>query len=696
MMVGFYFQHNRILMNIITLEDGLSRVKTGAIDRLFSFLEKSDTSRKALFSSHREYMDIYTVCYQMCTQTSPHNYSDKLYEYYNKSITEYLTDVVLPSIRKQPPGELFLREFHKRWVNHKNMTEWMRKFFMYLDRFYIKHHHLPSLQETGIALFRQIIYPPVKMSIAHTILDMIDQERNGTVIDQGFLRSCITIFIDTAKNAENYILDLEAPFLTASRCFYELQSEKWFLNDPASVYLLRSENAIHHEQQRVTNYLPPFTEEKLLQVVREELLKKPQQHLESGFRTLFQKDNVEDISRMYRLFLPIGLDFMVGIFKNHLLAQDTVPISELLELHEKYVSLLRRYLGNHPLFHKALTEVFQIKMNQNSDSADSRPYAEQLSTFCDPILKKSGNDEEVEDILEKVVQLLAYVTDKDLFLEIYKNQLAKRLLHQKSFSEDWEKMMISKLKLRCGAQYTSRMEGMLHDLRLHHHYEKGMGSVRILTAGYWPPSTNYTHLVVPNEMRNYTEEVTEQYRRQHSGRRLTWCYGLGSAILRYKSFDLHVSTLQAVILLMFSGEMTLLEIHDRVHIPLDHLKPLMHSLSRAKHKIVCKIEGTDRYAVNTAFTSPKKAVTIPIPTLETIHSVHKMEEDRSHTVDAAIVRIMKTRKVMSHSNLVVEVMGQLTLFRPDPRLLKHRIHSLVDREFLERDVENVQIYKYMA
>jgi len=464
------------------------------------------------------------------------------------------------------------------------------------------------------------------------------------------------------------------------------------MNEPTTVYLLRAENAIHKEQQRIADYLQPCTEDKLLQVVREELLEKPQKILGSGFRAFFKNDHVEDISRMYRLFLPVGLDLIVGIFKDHLLDQDTVHIPDVLELHKKYLSFLHKYLGNHPLFHKAFTEVFQMKMNLHSD----RPYAEQLSTFCDPILKKSGNDDEVEEILEKVVQLLMYVTDKDLFLEIYKNQLAKRLLTQKSFSEDWEKMMISKLKLRCGAQYTSRMEGMLHDLRLHHRYEKGMGSVRILTAGYWPPSTNYEHLVVPNEMRNYTEEVTEQYRSQHNGRRLTWCYGLGSAILRYKSFDLHVGTLQAVILLMFSGEMTLLEIHDRVRIPLDHLKPLMHSLSVAKHKILCKIEGTDRYAVNTAFTSPKKAVTIPIPILENTNTVRKVEEDRSHTVDAAIVRIMKTRKVMSHSNLVGEVMGQLTLFRPDHRLVKQRIHSLVDREFLERDVENVNIYKYMA
>ena len=42
----------------------------------------------------------------------------------------------------------------------------------------------------------------------------------------------------------------------------------------------------------------------------------------------------------------------------------------------------------------------------------------------------------VEQYLEKTVQLFSYLTDKDLFAEIYRNQLAKRLLNQRSASDD--------------------------------------------------------------------------------------------------------------------------------------------------------------------------------------------------------------------------------------------------------------------
>ena len=63
----------------------------------------------------------------------------------------------------------------------------------------------------------------------------------------------------------------------------------------------------------------------------------------------------------------------------------------------------------------------------------------------------------MEAFLEKTVQLFSYLTDKDLFAEIYRNQLAKRLLNQRSASDDAERLMIGKLKLRCGSQFTGKM-----------------------------------------------------------------------------------------------------------------------------------------------------------------------------------------------------------------------------------------------
>ena len=47
--------------------------------------------------------------------------------------------------------------------------------------------------------------------------------------------------------------------------------------------------------------------------------------------------------------------------------------------------------------------------------------------------------------------------------------------------------------------------------------------------------------------------------------------------------------------------------------------------------------------------------------------------------------------------LVMEVVQQLQrMFQPDFRLIKKRIEDLISREYLERDAENQNTYKYLA
>jgi hypothetical protein len=59
-----------------------------------------------------------------------------------------------------------------------------------------------------------------------------------------------------------------------------------------------------------------------------------------------------------------------------------------------------------------------------------------------------------------------YTSDKDLFAELYRNALSRRLLNKKSVSNDSERGFISKLKAQCGGPYTAKLEGMLNDFLL--------------------------------------------------------------------------------------------------------------------------------------------------------------------------------------------------------------------------------------
>ncbi|KAM2735552.1 hypothetical protein PS2_023352 [Malus domestica] len=76
-------------------------------------------------------------------------------------------------------------------------------------------------------------------------------------------------------------------------------------------------------------------------------------------------------------------------------------------------------------------------------------------------------------------------------------------------------------------------------------------------------------------------------------------------------------------------------------------------------------------------------------------SSSRVEEDRKPQIEAAIVRIMKSRRVLDHNNIVGEVTKQLHgRFLPNPVVIKKRI--VIEREFLERDKTDRKLYRYLA
>jgi cullin 3 len=82
---------------------------------------------------------------------------------------------------------------------------------------------------------------------------------------------------------------------------------------------------------------------------------------------------------------------------------------------------------------------------------------------------------------------------------------------------------------------------------------------------------------------------------------------------------------------------------------------------------------------------------------EKLETRQRVEEDRKPQIEAAIVRIMKSRRVLDHNSIMMEVTKQLQpRFMPNPVVIKKRIESLIEREFLERDKTDRKMYRYLA
>ncbi len=72
----------------------------------------------------------------MCIQRDPHNWSADMYDRYRKALQEYLTTYVAPNLCKAKVcfETDFLKEWVKRWHNHKLVVRGLSKLFMYLVR----------------------------------------------------------------------------------------------------------------------------------------------------------------------------------------------------------------------------------------------------------------------------------------------------------------------------------------------------------------------------------------------------------------------------------------------------------------------------------------------------------------------------------------------------------------------------------
>ncbi|WCJ26041.1 cullin 1 [Euphorbia peplus] len=311
-----------------------------------------------------------------------------------------------------------------------------------------------------------------------------------------------------------------------------------------------------------------------------------------------------------------------------------------------------------------------------------------------------------------------------LISEFYRKKLARRLLFDRSASDEHERSILTKLKQQCGGQFTSKMEVMVTDLTLAKENQTGFETylgnnrtartgidlnVTVLTTGFWP-SYKSTDLNLPAEMVKGVEVFKEFYDQKSKHRKLNWIYSLGSCHLNgkfeQKNIELIVATYQAALLLLFNtaDKLSYSEILTQLNLTHDDVIRLLHSLSCAKYKILIKepntktISQADSFVFNHKFTDRMRRIKIPLPPVdERKKIVEDVDKDRRFAIDAALVRIMKSRKVLGHQQLVSECVELLSrTFKPDIKAIKKRIEDLITLDYLERDQENPNVFKYLA
>ena len=613
----------------------------------------------------------------------------------------------------------------------------------------------------GEVIDRTIVKSAVHMFMIMSVIDTEQMQDLRNDVETSHKVSCIAVNPEFREGCQDVLVD-------ATRKYYSGVSETAIESMDISTYLTFCERELNQEDARCRLYFPNEMRVAVLNDARWYLLAfhcsaiiyREGSGLAYQLRTFFETNDQERlgaITCLYKLFAGVPSDGIVSIdaglsslasafvdsIKEHgvnrcvsgagsgagsgsgagagsrpMKKVDPDDVKHLVTLlHQAQLILKTCFqctVDMKRALHKAMEEVL------NSDPN----HAEMIAVTIDMALRGRLGKLSEKDTGETVggcLDLLPFLADKDLFREHVGALLCKRLLQNKSVSNDLELAVISQLKATCGPQYTKKMEDMMQDLtvsadacKLYVASQRDMPidafQVSVLKTSAWPVMHMFPSVVLPPAMLACKAHFNSYYQAQSTKRVLAWAFGQGSAELQVLFSEkvcvtVAAGTLQALVLLTFNQHpvISVRELADVTMLDMVSLKTILGSMLFAKDLMVLKktpesktIDESHILSVNASYRSASRKISLPLVALQDKTSVATIvSAEQMHVLDAITVRNMKTRKVMSHVDLVQAIMTQCLFFRPDVRKIKQRIEDLMKRGFIKREDPDVHTSPYV-
>jgi cullin 1 len=595
--------------------------------------------------------------------------------------------------------------------------------------------------------WRLVLFEQVSGKVMDAVLKLVEKQRNGETIEHRQISQVVQSFVslgldetDPSKSTlDVYRFHFERPFLARTKEFYQAESKQFVAENSVVEYMKKAEARLAEEDERVEMYLHQDIRNALRRACNQALIADHSPLLRDEFQVLLDNDREEDMARMYSLLsrIPDGLEPLRQRFETHvrkagLAAVQKVQSSEgdkmepkvyvdsLLEVHTQYQGLVKRAFNDEPEFTRSLDNACREFVNRNEVcKSGSNKSPELLAKYTDVLLRKSSTsieEGELEATLGQIMTVFKYIEDKDVFQKFYSRMLARRLVHSNSSSDDAETSMISKLKEACGFEYTNKLQRMFQDMQISKDLNKdfkehleGMdhnksvdSAFSILGTGFWPLTPPSTHFNPPSEINAEIERFIRFYKHKHDGRKLTWLWHLCKGEIKAgycknskTPYTFQVSIYQMAILLLFNDKdsHSYEDMVAATQLSNDVLDQALAVILKAK---VLLISGGDKpgagtsFRLNYDFKSKKIRVNLNLGGVkeakqEEAETNKTIEEDRKLVLQSAIVRIMKARKKMKHTQLMSETINQIRgRFMPKVGDIKKCIEILLDKEYLER------------
>ncbi|XP_053680419.1 cullin-2 [Anopheles nili] len=609
-----------------------------------------------------------------------------------------------------------------------------------------------EIGELELEIWNQYMIQRLGNELVDQILSGINAERSNkttgqhnknTEIIRGVIQSFVAVQEDRRKGSLALYQELfEARMLEESGENFRIVASELLQVCSVSQYMERIIKKFDEEEKLANIYLHASSVPKLRKVCEEEMVTKHMNFLYSECKEMVANERIADLRNLYILLKPVtdGLKRLIDVFLEHIKEQgkktiacmkgDSVHIQfveNMLDVHRKYEELIHSTFKSDPLFLGALDKACARIINEKHSNNQVCRSAELVAKYCDSLLKKSKTTEgEIDQKLTRSIIIFKYIEDKDVYQKFYSRMLAKRLIHEQSQSMDAEELMINKLKQACGYEFTNKLHRMFTDISVStdlnakfskylndNELETGINfTVKVLQAGAWPlgPTQAVASFAIPQEFEKSIRLFEKFYHINFSGRKLTWllhlCHGEMKLSFEKRNYIVTMQTYQMAILLMFENtdKYTCKELQTSLQLQQEIFQRHLQSLVEAKILLLNEEKMNDDTEVSINMNYNNKRTKFKITTnlqketpQEVEHTMNAVDEDRKMYLQAAIVRIMKSRKVLRHNALIQEILSQSKVsFAPNVSMIKKCIESLIDKQYIERTPNSGDEYSYVA
>ncbi|KAH7699747.1 Cullin, partial [Aphelenchoides avenae] len=567
-----------------------------------------------------------------------------------------------------------------------------------------------------------------------------------------------------------YEIFFERSYLTGTEHFYKSRTAQVLEANGILSYMAYADEKLAEEEARARRYLDltlPDSVERLVDKCVNVLVIEYQEQLLNEGPALIKNRETKRLKMLYRLInkTPDGIQTLLEALGSHIrteglhamhanaehiLTDSEKYVDQLLTMYRSFSNLVQDAFCNDPRFLTVRdqafqdvvnnTDVFRLELtgakgkNQRQVNVESK-CPELLANYCDLLLRKSQltkrlTSDEIDEKLNDVLLVLKYVNNKDVFMRYHKTHVSRRLILELVADQEKEENLVNKFReAGMPADYVNKLFRMLQDIEvnkdLNLSFKKSIGAnnnyrtmadyinIKILNAGAWSRSREKAKVSLPRELEEIVPEVEDFYKKQHSGRKLTWVHSWSTGTITFANkmgkYDLEVTTFQMAVLFCWNDRPLERVSYETMKLATeltdaDLNRTLLSLVAYPKTKQQILLTDCDPinpknftdstlFWVNQDFSVVKNDKPQPRGKLNLIGRLQMNPEPSANEEHEDIIRLREFR-VQEAITELVEMLKHM--FLPSRKLIKEQTEWLIEQHFLARHTDDINTFVYVT